>query len=374
MANSNKLYQAYRGAGKASIDYKASLYDIERTNIDKEHSAQQHQYRMLKLDENLKLISQGLGLASDLYGGYKAKQEAKAARATVQEGMAKEAYEGEISWGDLTETARQVELAKYAPKKVDRTLSEILSGVEQKYAFGEGGEGFTQAQISAASLLHDENKLASLIGMDKESAYESMISKFGESEEKKESSEVKKSIISGSNKYTGTKEQNIALSEKLGLDLNKYGSIREAFENMGFGDWSRAEEEYYKFFPKPIKQLAKGGEFTTDGPELILVGDNPGGKEKVKVKPIKPKSKKKEISEGEDKLSDNIGVSLGDLVSKKGTKPGSNKWLNNYISTQRINDEPLRPLKGELSKYNKKLFSMAEESGYFGEFFRGGWD
>ena len=41
---------------------------------------------------------------------------------------------------------------------------------------------------------------------------------------------VKKSIISGSNKYTGTKEQNIALSEKLGLDLNKYGSINSLWE------------------------------------------------------------------------------------------------------------------------------------------------
>ena len=39
------------------------------------------------------------------------------------------------------------------------------------------------------------------------------------------------------------------------------------------------------------KSFAKGGEFTTDGPEMILVGDNPGGKEKVTVKPIKSKKK-----------------------------------------------------------------------------------
>ena len=374
MANSNKLYQAYKKSGQASAKYKASLYDVENIGIEREGSAAQHQYRMQKLDENLALISEGLGLASDIYGGHKSKKEAEAARTTVQEGMAEESYEGEIDWADLSETAKNLEFEKYAPKEVDRTLGDILSGVERKYTFGESADEFTQSQIKASSLLRSKDKLATLIGIDKDSPYEKMIAKFGETEEKIESSKVKKSIISDSNKYTGTKEENLALSEKLGLDLNKYGSVREAFENQGFGDWkARAEEEYYKFFPK-VKKLAKGGEFTTDGPELILVGDNPGGKEKVKVKPIKPKSKKKEISEGEDKLSDNIGMSLKDLISNKGTKPGSNKWLSNYISTQRINNEPLRPLKGELSKHNKKLFSMAEESGYFGEFFRGGWD
>ena len=65
---------------------------------------------------------------------------------------------------------------------------------------------------------------------------------------------------------------------------------------------------------------------------------------------------------------------LKDLVSKKGTKPGSKKWMSNYIQSQKINNQSLRPLQGELSKHNKKLFSMAEESGYFGEFFRGGWE
>ena len=99
---------------------------------------------------------------------------------------------------------------------------------------------------------------------------------------------------------------------------------------------------------------------------MILVGDNPGGKEKVKVTPMKSNDSKK--------LSDNIGSNLKDLVSKKGTKPGSNKWITEYITSQKINNESLRPLQGELSKHNKKLFSMAEESGYFGEFFRGGWE
>ena len=121
-----------------------------------------------------------------------------------------------------------------------------------------------------------------------------------------------------------------------------------------------------------LKKFAKGGEFTTDGPEMILVGDNPGGKEKVTVKPIK--SKNKEESKASNSLSDNLGGKLEDLVSRKGVRPGSKNWLNNYIGTQKVNNESLRPLSGELSKHNKKLLSMAEESGYFGEFFRGGWE
>ena len=38
------------------------------------------------------------------------------------------------------------------------------------------------------------------------------------------------------------------------------------------------------------KSFAKGGQFVTSGPEAIVVGDNPSGKELVTVKPI-PKSK-----------------------------------------------------------------------------------
>jgi len=35
-----------------------------------------------------------------------------------------------------------------------------------------------------------------------------------------------------------------------------------------------------------IKSLAQGGEFVTNGPELMLVGDNPSGRERVRVEPL----------------------------------------------------------------------------------------
>ena len=37
---------------------------------------------------------------------------------------------------------------------------------------------------------------------------------------------------------------------------------------------------------KPVKNFATGGSYVTNGPESILVGDNPGGQERVTVEPI----------------------------------------------------------------------------------------
>ena len=71
----NKLYSAYRGAGKASSSYKASLYDIENLGIEREASQSMYQFETAQRDKNLSLIQEGIGLASDLYGGYKAKKK-----------------------------------------------------------------------------------------------------------------------------------------------------------------------------------------------------------------------------------------------------------------------------------------------------------
>ena len=35
-----------------------------------------------------------------------------------------------------------------------------------------------------------------------------------------------------------------------------------------------------------IPQLATGGDFVTSGPQMIMVGDNPGGQERVQVTPL----------------------------------------------------------------------------------------
>jgi hypothetical protein len=380
MANGNKLYSAYMGAGKASSAYKASLYDVESLGIEREASQAMYQFETTQRDKNLALIQQSISLASDLYGGYKAKEQAKTDRTSLQESMAKESYEGEVSWSDLTDTARQSQIDKFSPIESKRTLGEILMGEERSYKFGEGGKEFTSAQITAGASLLQESDLADLIGVGTKSKLEEVQEKVTESADKVLKSDEQTAVTVDeifdpiiNNKTEETLPENNIIPKydttKQNFDLLvKPEKKKNEFEfnfNMDFGSSMGAGSTGYKSF-------AKGGEYTTDGPELILVGDNPSGKEKVKVKPIK--SKKKEKSEGQESLADGLGTNLKKLVSKKGTKPGSKKWMSNYIQSQKINNESLRPLQGELSKHNKKLFSMAEESGYFGEFFRGGWE
>jgi hypothetical protein len=387
MANGNKLYSAYRGAGKAAASYKASLYDVENLGIEREASQAMYQFETTQRDKTLALVQQGIGLASDIYGGYKAKKEATADRATIQEGMAKKAYgesEAEklkkdktyksIGWDKLEDKSSY--MSEFAPVESKRSLGEILTGGERKYTFGEGGDEFTSSQITAASSLYGDEKLSELLGMSTSSTDIKKIQEdFTETVDKKVESE-RKNYAPVLQDESGLDYSVVPGFENLGLthDNSKSATTKaggKSFDLNSIGDFELPSLLDNTKTVKYGGSWAKGGEFTTDGPELILVGDNPGGKEKVKVKPIKSKSNK---TEGQESLSNNIGTSLKDLVSKKGSKPGSKKWMNEYISNQKINNESLRPLQGELSKHNKKLFSMAEESGYFGEFFRGGWE
>ena len=48
--------------------------------------------------------------------------------------------------------------------------------------------------------------------------------------------------------------------------------------------WNRAIPEYSQ--EPRIKSYAKGGSFVTNGPQMIMVGDNPGGREAVNVVPL----------------------------------------------------------------------------------------
>ena len=398
----NRLSSAYRARGRASSRYKSSLYDIEGLGFEREASQAMYDFETQQRDTTIALIQQGIGLASDVYGGVKSKAEAKAGRASVQEGMAKHAYKGETPWGKLGIDEKAAELSKFSPTEVKRSLGDWLTGAERKYTFGEGEGEFTSSQITAASTLYGENKLSDLLGITTPSTAVKDLQPTGPDIPSPSDSPVPKdipalvenkgdtSIIAGKDDPYGVAEGGeymvVPGFEDLGLkdthkdheiidesgeiDLSKIGdfeipSLLGDDEDLP-GHWAREPKR------KGIVSYAEGSEFTTDGPEVILVGDNPGGKEKVTVKPIK--SKKKEKSEGPSSLSDNLGGKLQDLVSRKGMRPGSKNWLKNYIRPQKVNNESLRPLSGELSKYNERLFSMAEESGYFGEFFRGGWE
>ena len=395
MAN-NRLSSAYRARGRASSMYTASLYDIENLGIEREASRAIYDFETEQRDTTLALISEGIGLASDIAGGIKSKKEFGKAQTTIQEGMAKKAYEGETPWGELGIEEKAAELAKFEPDTVKQDFSEWVFGAEKEYTFGKGEETFSKSQVTAAAGIYGSDRLSKLIGIDTdaklvETIKEIQASQSSESNVKGKPDAVLPSITVDEIMSGDTKKVDpVDLSSKEGAD-KIIEDIQKSVQNVvpkkepeTLEDITKEPERFKPNIPgmdfddtmgastTGVKKLAKGGEFTTDGPEMILVGDNPGGKEKVTVKPIK--SKNKEESKASNSLSDNLGGKLEDLVSRKGTRPGSKNWLNNYIGTQKVNNESLRPLSGELSKHNKKLFSMAEESGYFGEFFRGGWE
>jgi len=395
MADRSRLYKAYGKAGKASSKYKASLYDIEGLEYEKEASRQQFAFDSAQRDRNLALISEGIGLASDIVSGTMSRKEFKKDSEAVQKGMAKKGYKGEKRWENLTEDEINVEMDKYKPQQVKQSFGDWAFGAEKQYTFGGSEDKFTRSQVSAAAQLYSSDRLSKLIGADTVDKAKDAIKDIQEKQSTVPKSETKSDSKSGSDAVTvdeifsgeSEKVDAVDLSTNEGADeivediqanvqkitTNdvKSQNLKTEDELVGVGsNWLNLGDFDFGSAmggqSTEFKRFAEGGEYTTDGPELILVGDNPGGKEKVKVTPIK--------SKGKEKLADNIGVSLKDLVSKKGSKPGSKKWMNEYISNQKINNESLRPLQGELSKHNKKLFSMAEESGYFGEFFRGGWE
>jgi len=373
MADRSRLYKAYGKAGKARSEYKSSLYDIEAVGYQQEASRADYEFESAKLDRNVALASEALGAVSDIAGGYMAKKEAKKDRGDVQESMAKKAYkpgEDGQSWDELDPEVRKAKIAKYDPVEVERDWVGKLFGEEKKYTFGEGGDEYTSAQITAASSLLKTDALSELTGasksIDTTSKVTDKVADVNKTPKDAKMQDVSKVIES-----SDTEQSTVGFGDAFKQARNE-GEEEFEWGNQKFHTRTKEEElaktkqQELADMQEGVKSFAKGGEYTTDGPEMILVGDNPGGKEKVKVTPIK--------SKGKQNLADNIGTNLKDLVSKKGSRPGSKKWMNEYIGSQKINNESLRPLQGQLSKHNNKLFSMAEESGYFGEFFKGGWD
>ena len=71
-----------------------------------------------------------------------------------------------------------------------------------------------------------------------------------------------------------------------------------------------------------VQRFAKGGSFITDGPELIMVGDNPGGRERVSVTP-------------QNNIPSGPG---GDNVQQQPPVVNVNVSLENEISARKIND------------------------------------
>ena len=87
----------------------------------------------------------------------------------------------------------------------------------------------------------------------------------------------KKMMMSGGTKIRGSYEPdtNKAMAS---IGTGGGGPFETEFQGM--------EEEYGESLYGP-RSYAKGGSFVTNGPEMIMVGDNPGGREAVNVVPLR---------------------------------------------------------------------------------------
>ena len=94
------LYGAYAAAGKTGGAYRASLYDVQGVEYEKEHSRRMYEIEEAERQRITGAITEGISLASNIYGGVQAQKE----RAAEIEGLGESRYESslkeDISWGE----------------------------------------------------------------------------------------------------------------------------------------------------------------------------------------------------------------------------------------------------------------------------------
>ena len=139
------LYGAYRAAGRAGGAYRASLQDIQNVGYEQEYSAKMYEMDAKSRQDTLGAITEGISLASNLYGGWKSKKEFGEAQTEVQTGMAKTAYgksdvgkaKGAKKWSELDEEGKSKWMGKFTPTDKPQAWHEKLFGVDKEVRFGE---------------------------------------------------------------------------------------------------------------------------------------------------------------------------------------------------------------------------------------------
>ena len=140
------LYDAYIAGAAANIEYRENLYEAEQS--EQEISGSRQMFAIGEQQRNVMIgtISEGLSLASNIYGGYQAKKE----RAAEIEGLGKSKWdesrkdiEGPTRpWEELSAKDR----AEYTPQQTygETKLWDLLRGKadigEGETKWGEAGE------------------------------------------------------------------------------------------------------------------------------------------------------------------------------------------------------------------------------------------
>ena len=250
------MYGAYRASGRAGGAYRASLQDIENVGYEKEHSAKMYEMDVQSRQETLGAITEGISLASNLYGGWKAKKEFGEAQTEVQTGMAKTAYgksdvgkaEGATPWAELGEEGKSEWMGKFTPTDKPQSWHEKLFGVDKEVRFGkmvkdkEGkdlSEYYSKSDILAKGTLSKATRLGKESGIEDKSPFDFNLDKEvgGIGEDKTKVNDT--GGFTGPPKHEGLESQNRAEKIlKAGYELTPTlgGSpIEEDGTGQGFG-------------------------------------------------------------------------------------------------------------------------------------------
>jgi len=87
MPESKSVYDIYRGAGVSAGEYQASLYETEDVWGKIESSRERSAFKQEQTGRTIDTLMSAVELGSQLYGGYKAKQEFEGDLGTLKEDM-----------------------------------------------------------------------------------------------------------------------------------------------------------------------------------------------------------------------------------------------------------------------------------------------
>ena len=238
------MYGAYRAAGRAGGAYRSSLQDITDVGYEKEHSAKMYEMDVQSRQETLGAITEGISLASNLYGGWKSKKEFGEAQTEVQTGMAKTAYgkseigkaEGAKKWSELGEEGQSEWMKKFTPTSKEQKWHEKLFGVDKEVRFGEmvkGKEGqdlseyYSKSDILAKGTLSKATRLGKESGIEDKSPFDFNLDKAGV-EDKSEGYQFSESG-SGSESWFGEKVKKIKSKDWNPTDFFSSGTSLEKY-------------------------------------------------------------------------------------------------------------------------------------------------
>ena len=146
MPNGKSLYSTFAGASAA--EGKSQAAETARKSIRDlmKGELQIKDWEQGETQKAIGAVSEGLSLASTLYGGWEAKQEFETAKTGVQSQIAKESYTGEDYKSFIGTTEGQEYLESFAPEK---TWS-FKEGT--KYKFGEGEDRYSLGKAAISGI------------------------------------------------------------------------------------------------------------------------------------------------------------------------------------------------------------------------------